>query len=47
MVDAYEMENGISPILGYDDGLTPVINPASGYVEPVMCRQPKGAGPRE
>lgn len=34
MVDAYEMENGISPILGYDDdGLTPVINPASGYVE--------------
>ncbi len=34
MVDAYEMENGLAPILGYtDDGLTPIINPASGYVE--------------
>ena len=34
MVDAYEMEDGSTPITGYtDDGLTPIINPASGYTE--------------
>ncbi len=34
MVDAYQMSNGISPIIGYkDDGATPIINPESGYVE--------------
>ena len=34
IVDAYEMEDGSTPITGYsDDGLTPVINPASGYTE--------------
>lgn len=34
MVDAYEMEDGSTPILGYtDDGLTPIINPNSGYRE--------------
>ena len=34
LVDAYEMENGLAPIEGYtNDGLTPVINPESGYVE--------------
>lgn len=34
MVDAYEMANGEAPIIGYEnDGLTPIINPASGYQE--------------
>ncbi len=34
MVDAYEMEDGSTPITGYtNNGLTPIINPASGYVE--------------
>lgn len=38
MVDAYEMEDGSTPILGYtDNGLTPIINPASGYVETGFC----------
>ena len=34
MVDAYEMEDGSTPITGYtNDGLTPIINKMSGYVE--------------
>lgn len=34
MVDAYEMADGSTPITGYtDNGLRPIINPASGYVE--------------
>lgn len=34
MVDAYEMADGSTPITGYtDNGLTPVINPDSGYRE--------------
>ncbi|HBL34269.1 MAG TPA: RagB/SusD family nutrient uptake outer membrane protein [Porphyromonadaceae bacterium] len=34
MVDAYEMEDGSTPIIGYiNNGLTPIINPESGYVE--------------
>lgn len=34
IVDAYFMENGLSPILGYeDDGIIPIVNPASGYQE--------------
>ena len=34
MVDAYEMEDGSTPITGYAaDGITPIINPASGYSE--------------
>lgn len=34
MVDSYFMKNGLSPILGYeDDGITPVVNAASGYQE--------------
>lgn len=34
MVDAYEMEDGSTPITGYtENGLKPIINPASGYVE--------------
>lgn len=33
-VDAYFMKNGLSPITGYKaDGVTPVINEASGYAE--------------
>ena len=34
LVDAYEMEDGSTPITGYtNNGLEPVINEASGYVE--------------
>lgn len=34
LVDSYEMSNGMAPVLGYtDDGLTPIINKESGYVE--------------
>ncbi len=34
MVDAYQMEDGSTPITGYtNNGLTPIINPQSGYVE--------------
>lgn len=34
IVDAYEMEDGSTPITGYtNNGLTPIINPASGYTE--------------
>ncbi len=34
MVDAYQMANGLAPITGYkNDGLTPIINSASGYEE--------------
>ena len=34
LVDSYEMANGMAPILGYaEDGITPIVNPASGYVE--------------
>ena len=34
LVDAYEMEDGSTPITGYTaDGMVPIINPASGYVE--------------
>lgn len=34
MVDAYEMEDGSTPITGYtNNGMTPIINPKSGYDE--------------
>lgn len=34
LVDAYQMANGKAPIVGYNnDGLTPIINPESGYTE--------------
>lgn len=34
IVDEFEMEDGSTPILGYtDNGLFPIINPASGYKE--------------
>lgn len=32
-IDAYEMDNGIAPITGYNADDSPIINPASGYVE--------------
>ena len=31
MVDAYFMANGLSPVLGYNNDGTPIVNPASGY----------------
>ncbi|WP_313380923.1 RagB/SusD family nutrient uptake outer membrane protein [Proteiniphilum saccharofermentans] len=33
LVDAFYMKNGISPIIGYNADGSPIINPASGYVE--------------
>ncbi len=33
LVDAFFMKNGIAPIIGYNDDGSPIINPASGYVE--------------
>lgn len=33
LVDAFYMENGLSPILGYNADASPIINVASGYVE--------------
>ncbi len=45
LVDAYEMANGLAPILGYDDidHLKPIINPNSGYDEnnPYEGRDPR------
>lgn len=48
LVDAYQMSNGISPITGYEsDGITPIINTASGYVETgnTSSASPKGYWP--
>jgi len=33
LVDAFYMKNGIAPITGYNADGSPIINPASGYVE--------------
>ena len=33
LVDAYEMANGSTPIIGYNADGTPIINGASGYSE--------------
>src|SRR5699024_3231884 len=33
LVDAYQMEDGAQPILGYNSDGSPIINPASGYQE--------------
>ncbi len=33
LVDAYEMQDGQTPILGYDTNNAPIINPESGYQE--------------
>lgn len=47
MVDAYHMANGELPILGYNTDGSPVINPASGYVEKGFATKadPKGYYP--
>ncbi len=44
IVDAYEMADGSTPILGYNPDYTPIINPASGYTETgfVTDADPKG-----
>ena len=44
LVDAYEMENGIIPILGYRTDGSPIINPESGYREEGYATEddPKG-----
>ena len=45
LVDAYDMKNGLQPILGYtdQDHLQPIINPASGYDDqnPYLNRDPR------
>ncbi len=33
LVDAFFMENGLSPITGYQTDGSPIINPSSGYIE--------------
>ncbi len=47
IVDAYEMENGERPILGYNAGNVPVINASSGYTESGYAEtaHPKGHYP--
>lgn len=43
LVDAFFMENGLSPILGYEnnDYSKPIINPASGYTETGFSTEPE------
>lgn len=43
-IDAYEMDNGIAPITGYNTDGSPIINSASGYVEAgyAVGDEPKG-----
>lgn len=43
LVDAYDMKDGSSPILGYNADYSPIINPASGYNEqdPYKNRDPR------
>jgi hypothetical protein len=45
LVDAYDMKNGLQPVLGYsdEDHLQPIINAASGYDEtnPYVNRDPR------
>ncbi len=47
IVDDYEMENGVQPILGYNADNSPIINPASGYSEAgfTATAHPKGYHP--
>ena len=48
LVDAFQMADGLDPIIGYtNDGLTPIINPASGYTETGFSTEahPKGYHP--
>lgn len=47
-VDAYEMADGSTPIIGYEsNGITPIINPESGYTETGFTAEahPKGYWP--
>ena len=41
LVDAFYMKNGIAPITGYNEDGTPIINPASGYVEKGFSDEPE------
>ena len=41
LVDAFFMENGVSPILGYKKGGVPIINEASGYTENGFSTEPE------
>lgn len=43
LVDSYDMADGTQPIQGYNQDLSPVINPASGYNEqnPYLNRDPR------
>lgn len=42
MVDAYEMEDGSTPITGYtNNGMEPIINEASGYTEEGFTKEAK------
>jgi len=43
-VDAYEMSNGIRPITGYTADGSPIIDPASGYVETGYATQDDPSG---
>lgn len=42
LVDAYEMADGSTPILGYKDDGTPIVNEESGYVEGPILTKLKG-----
>jgi hypothetical protein len=44
IVDDYEMKTGVAPITGYNNDGSPVVNPASGYVEAgyAAAGDPKG-----
>lgn len=41
IVDAFFMENGLSPILGYNKDGSPIINSASGYTESGFSTEPE------
>lgn len=41
LVDAFFMENGLSPILGYNADGSPIINEASGYTESGFSTEPE------
>ncbi len=41
LVDAFFMENGLSPILGYKEDGQPIINEASGYTEKGFSTEPE------
>ncbi len=41
LVDAFFMKNGLSPILGYHEDGSPIINEASGYIETGFSTEPE------